>query len=197
MAEFTPEIRQGRPSYVVIDNVYTNPDQVREFALAQPFLEHKQYHKGQRTEQVFRFPGMKERFESAIGAKIKNWNTYGTNGCFQFCTAEDALVYHTDVQQWAGVMFLTPNAPVTCGTTIYRHPSQIAHNTIVVTPELHSGVFAGGFYDSTPFEPVDVVGNVYNRVLLFNANMVHAASQYFGTDKNNSRLFQMFFFDLE
>lgn len=184
------------PSYVVIDNIYVNPDQVRSYALAQTFTEHKQQHKGQRTEAVFRFPGLKQRFETALGRTIINWEKYGTNGCFQFCTAEDALVYHTDQQEWAGVLFLTPDAPVDCGTTIYRPRNRSVNASLTVSPEQHALVFARGFYDSTPFEAVDVIGNVYNRILLFNSKMIRAASKYFGTDASNGRLFQMFFFDV-
>ena len=57
-------------------------------------------------------------------------------------------------------------------------------------------VFRRGFLDSTEFEMVDTVGNVYNRVVLFDAKMIHSASEYFGTTKENGRLFQLFFFDL-
>lgn len=49
--------------------------------------------------------------------------------------------------------------------------------------------------DGTSFEPVDVVGNVYNRLVIFDASCIHSASQYFGTVKENARLWQMFFFD--
>ncbi len=48
-----------------------------------------------------------------------------------------------------------------------------------------------------PFEPVDVLGNVYNRLVIFDASAIHSASQYFGTIKENARLWQMFFFDTE
>lgn len=196
-AVLVPAIRANTlPSYVVIDNIYVNPDQVRDYALAQTFIEHKQPHKGQRTDAVFRFPGLKQRFEAALGRSIINWEKYGTNGCFQFCTAEDALVYHTDQQEWAGVLFLTPDAPVECGTTIYRPRNQRVNADLTISPENHAQVFARGFYDSTPFEAVDVIGNVYNRILLFNSKMIHAASKYFGTDASNGRLFQMFFFDV-
>jgi hypothetical protein len=58
-------------------------------------------------------------------------------------------------------------------------------------------VFKNGFLDSTEFELVDVVGNVYNRLVLFDAKMIHAASNYFGNNLNNGRLFQIFFFDLD
>jgi hypothetical protein len=44
---------------------------------------------------------------------------------------------------------------------------------------------------------VDVLGNVYNRLVIFDASAIHSASQYFGTVKENSRLWQMFFFDTE
>jgi hypothetical protein len=58
-------------------------------------------------------------------------------------------------------------------------------------------VFNSGYYDSTQFDEVDVVGNVYNRIVLFNAKLIHAAPVYFGTNVENGRLFQLFFFDLE
>jgi hypothetical protein len=56
-------------------------------------------------------------------------------------------------------------------------------------------IFAGGFFDRTRFEEVDRIGNVYNRLVLWNAKMIHAASGYFGQTIANSRLFQLFFFD--
>ena len=58
-------------------------------------------------------------------------------------------------------------------------------------------MFKGNFYDKSPWDLVDVVGNVYNRMAIWDAKLVHAASQYFGDNKQNSRLFHMFFFDAE
>ena len=49
--------------------------------------------------------------------------------------------------------------------------------------------------DKTITEPVDSIGNVYNRLVIFNAGLLHSALGYFGYNKNNSRLWQMFFFD--
>ena len=34
--------------------------------------------------------------------------------------------------------------------------------------------------DPTPWEKVDVVGNVYNRLVIWDAHAIHQASQYFG-----------------
>lgn len=181
------------PSFVVIDNVYKDPDTVRKFALEQVFTEHKEYHKGCRTDSVYRFPGLQELFESKLGAKIKNWEKYGTNGCFQYCIAGDQLVYHFDQQEYAGVLFLTPDAPPNTGSSFYR--SNYTHKMKVAENEFNT-VFKNGFLDSTEFEMVDTVGNVYNRVVLFDAKMIHSASCYFGTNKENGRLFQLFFFDI-
>ena len=182
------------PSFLVIDNVYSVPDSVRNFALSQSFHYHPHNHKGKRTESTFLFNGLKDFFESKLGCKIKNWEHYGTNGCFQYCIAGEQLVYHFDAQEYAGVLFLSPDAPPETGTTFYRSKHT---KKMKIQNGDHPIVFKNGFYDSTEFEIVDVVGNVYNRVVLFDARMIHAASCYFGTNMENGRLFQLFFFDLD
>jgi hypothetical protein len=180
------------PSFVVVDNFYNNVDEIREFALEQNFKLHPEYHKGKRTDEVFLFEGVKEQFETILRKKIKNW-TNNVNGCFQSCIGGDQLVYHVDSQDYAGIIFLTPNAPPEGGTTFYRSK----HTKCNKINGDYDIVFKHGFLDSTEFEKIDVIGNVYNRLVLFDAKMIHAASLYFGNDIKNSRLFQMFFFDLE
>ena len=53
------------------------------------------------------------------------------------------------------------------------------------------------FVDPHPYENVDVAGNVYNRLVIFDAHSIHAAQDYFGHDIESGRLWQMFFFDAE
>ena len=53
------------------------------------------------------------------------------------------------------------------------------------------------FYDSTNFELVDRVANVFNRLVIWDAKTIHAANKYFGDEIHNSRFFQLFFFDLK
>jgi hypothetical protein len=183
------------PSLVVVDNFYEDPYSVREFALSKEFKYNPNYHKGKRTDETYLFPGMKERFEQLMGRKIKDWTKYGVHGCFQYCIAGDTLVYHQDLQDYAGVLFLTPNAPPESGTKLFR--SKATKTMSVTTDEDHDKAFSGGFLDKTQFDEVDTVGNVFNRLVLFNSRMIHAAAEYFGTTKENGRLFQLFFFDLE
>lgn len=187
-------LKKDVSSYLVVDNFYENPDAVRSFALSLDFNFHPNYHKGKRTDMCYRFDGLKERFEQLVGRKIINWDNYGCNGCFQYCIDGDQIVYHCDTQQYAGVLFLTPNAPVNAGTALFR---SIHTKKMKVSNEECRIVFQNGFLDSTQFERVDTVGNVYNRLILFDALHIHAACEYFGTTKENGRLFQLFFFDLE
>ena len=194
---YVKKISRTIPSFVVVDNFYENVDFIRKFALSQTYEYHTAYHKGKRTEQVYRFEGLKESFENILNSKIKNWETYGVNGCFQICVGGDQLVYHCDGQEYAGIIFLTPNAPPQTGTSFYRsrHTKKMKCNENDENDE--NIVFKNGYLDSTEFEVVDVVGNIYNRLVLFDSKMFHAASNYFGTNLENGRLFQLFFFDLE
>ena len=194
------------PKIIIVDDIYEDPHKVREFALSCKFVANDKYHKGSRTGNRFLPKGMKELFEKFLNKKITKWKEHGVNGVFQFCTAQDALVYHVDQQSYAAMIYLTPNAPPSCGTSTYRSrrtglrsaPTK-ADAKRLATPQgaLHYQIFRNNFYDKTNLDVVDVMGNVYNRLVIFDAQSIHAASEYFGDKKENARLFQMFFFDAE
>jgi len=176
----------------VVDNFYQDPMGVREFALTQEF-NFSDYHRGRRTENQFEIPGTKEAFENIMGVKISHWmETHGMCGRFQHCTCEDALVYHADAQTWAATVYLTPDAPYECGTSLLAHKKTgIRH----VNTEGSNVIWANKHLDPTPWEHIDVIANVFNRLVIWDAKCPHAASKYFGYDKYDSRLFHMFFFD--
>lgn len=181
----------------IVDNFYRDPDSVREFALAQEYqvnVDGEQGYIGRRTKKQFLFPGLKEEFERIMGRKITRWEEHGMNGRFQTAQAGDPLVFHCDLQSWAGMLYLTPNAPYQTGTTTYAiKGTNIRHRD---QPEVHQAFHPESRnFDRTPFEQIDVFGNVYNRLVIFNAGYLHSASEYFGFNQQNSRLWQMFFFD--
>jgi tetratricopeptide (TPR) repeat protein len=182
-----------KPRLWIVDDFYADPHAVREFALQQEFDPNLDYYKGSRTKDQYIVPGTKEAFEKIIGKKITNWTeTHGMCGRFQYCTAEDALVYHCDGQTLAGMIYLTPDAPFSCGTSLYAHKDTKLRNE---NDFEDINVFEGGYYDKSKFELVDTAGNVFNRLILFDAKCIHSANEYFGTDITNSRLFHLFFFD--
>jgi hypothetical protein len=176
------------PSFLVVDNFYNNADIVRNYALSQEFIFNPNNHKGKRTEIDFHNDSLKNEFERLLGVPIQKWD-YKWNGCFQYCTAEDKLVIHCDVQNYAAIVFLTPDAPPSTGTSFYRHKK-------MKNRHYRENTFTGGHYDFTDFDLVDTVGNVYNRLVIFDAQLIHSATEYFGTSKENGRLFQIFFFDI-
>jgi hypothetical protein len=189
---------------IVVDNFYNKPDAIREYAINNLTFTPSGYHKGQRSDR-FILEGTKEIFEHILGREIYNWNHPNyANGVFQFCTKDDPIVYHVDTQTYAGIVFLSPDAPLTTGTATYK--SKITGATHFTNEEMESDLFnktftgygdAVNFYDGSSFEVVDRVANVYNRLVLFNSKTIHAATEYYGSNINDSRFFHLFFFDVK
>lgn len=187
---------------IVVDNFYANPDLVRNYAINNLNFNNSDYHKGKRSDKPFILNGTLEKFEEILGRKIYNWNNPNyANGRFQYCTSTDPIVYHVDSQNYAAMVYLTPNAPLQTGTATYKsvYTQQTKFNE--THGELYFNTFKGlsnelNFYDKTSFEMVDNIANVYNRLVLFNSKNIHAAVNYFGDNIDNSRFFHLFFFDI-
>jgi hypothetical protein len=193
-----PDYKKHKRIFIV-DNFYKDPDAVREFALQQEFFDDPGYI-GRRTRQQFFLPGTKEAFEDIMGEKITKWEEHGMNGRFQHNWAGEKLVYHCDEQKWAAMIYLSPDAPPECGTTMWRHKKTKIHHNEQINWEGGQGleVFSQRtFLDRTPYEPVDVCGNIYNRLVIFDGGCIHSASEYFGDCLENCRLWHMFFYDAE
>lgn len=188
----------------IVDNFYHDPDLIRKFAIDNLKFNTSGYHKGRRSEK-FILEGTKEKFEQIMGKKIINWEHPDyANGVFQYCTPDDLIVYHSDTQTYAAVVYLTPNAPLGSGTSTYR--SKITGATRFSLEEMNGERFKttfshGGselnFYENLTLEPVDQIANVYNRLVIWDGQSIHAGNGYFGSNINDARFFQLFFFDLE
>ena len=199
-------INKNIPTALIIDNFYNNVDEVRRYALSLNYESEENHGSvGFRCESGRKiYDGTKEYFEHLLNVKIQDdnkvggWN-YSTNGCFQWCPKGTRLVYHCDSQNYAGIVYLTPDAPVNCGTSLLRHKKhKIKDNKIFELDDWHELIENKDnlFTDKTPWEEVDNFGNIYNRLVLFNSYNVHAVNEYFGDNINNSRLFQLFFFNI-
>lgn len=198
---FYSGFQYGHKNLIVVDDFYYEPDMIRNYAINNLNFNNSNYHKGKRSDR-FILNGTKEKLEEILGRRIVNWNVPEyANGVFQYCVASDPIVYHVDTQQFAGVVFLTPDAPLSSGTATYK--SKITGKFRLDGGDSdYEKTFKGiskemNFYDSSTYELVDRIANVYNRLVLWDAKTIHAATQYFGDDINNSRFFQLFFFDVE
>ena len=186
---------------IVIDNFYNNPNVVRDFALKQEFKVHGNY-PGIRT-QSFATEDLKriiEKYVSPFGGKITDFpiaNDELYNGSFQYTTSRDRSWVHIDGHNnWGGVIFLTPNAPLSSGTGFYQYEDGTMD---CIDQELLQNKNITGEYsqDMTKWKLVDQIGNIYNRLILFNSKRFHMSMDYFGKDINDGRLFQVFFFSTE
>jgi hypothetical protein len=195
-----------QPNIIVIDNFYENPDSLREYALG---LEYKPPGNhgavGYRCEYGRKIlDGTKELFEKLLHKTIPHGNNHGewnysTNGCFQWCDGSTRIVYHCDSQKYAGIVYLTPDAPINCGTSFLRHKKyKLRTGEIFTKHDWYDSLLNHNeqHIDKTPWEIVDSVGNIYNRLVIFDAQYIHAVTEYFGETIKNSRLFQLFFFNL-
>ena len=185
----------------VVDDFYEDPMAVRQHALEQYYNDDPGY-LGMRTRKQFFYDGVKEKFEEVLQRRITKWEDYGMNGRFQSNIAGTKLVYHCDSQSWAAAVYLSPDAPYWTGTSFYAvknydagelgSANSIRHNS---HPELDLAFNQHTFVDRSPYELVDTVGNVFNRLVIWDAGLIHSASEYCGWDIASSRLFQIFFFD--
>ena len=190
------------PILLVIDNFYNNPHETREYILKQDFKIRGNY-PGQRTVSYAtpEIQDMIQKWIEPLGGKItrfcldKDDNNY--NGCFQYTTSRDRSWFHVDSwNNWAGVLYMTPDAPLTSGTGLYRYKDGTRFGKEQKERNNEKDISKSS-QDITQWELVDKVGNIFNRLILFNADAFHTSIDYFGHDKDSGRLFQVFFFSTE
>ena len=177
-----------RTNVIITDDFYSNPDSVRQFALQQEFKVCGNF-PGSRTD-TFLNQDVKDTVQSILwnaAGEVTEWNAKeALTGSFEIATAFDRSWIHTDhFNTWAGVCYLTPDAPVSGGTGLYMHKRTGARIASEL-PDYEA-------QDITKWELHDRIGNRYNRLVLYRSDLFHTSLDYFGSDKTNCRLFQLFF----
>ena len=184
------------PAYVVVDDFLDDPDSIRRVALSQRFV--KMHSAGLRTVESFlHLAPYRQKFEELLGRRLTNFDDNAANGRFQLCTAADAIPYHSDSQSCAGVLFLTPGAPLDAGVSFFRSRRSGLRGRCEDSELMAQTFGRGAEFDRSCWDEVDRVGNLYNRLVLFDAHLAHGATAYFGTGLADGRLFQNFFFNVE
>jgi hypothetical protein len=126
---------------------------------------------------------------------INDNNIY--NGAFQYTTSRDRSWVHVDgFNSWAGVLYMTPDAPLSSGTGFYKFKDGTMYESDQKIMDNKKETDKCS-QDLTKWDQVDKVGNIFNRLILFNSKRFHMSLDYFGDSKENGRLFQVFFFSTE
>lgn len=193
-------------SVIITEDFYDNPMAVREHALSQEYQVRGNY-PGIRTIS-FLNDSVKSTINRIISPHAGNVTWWGGEGpenytgCYQITTAADRTWIHADhTTKWAAVLYLTPEAPHTAGTGLFRHKS----SGLFQQPRLPNGTIdsikehtlQGEFQDYTKWELFDVIGNRFNRLAMYRGDYYHASLDYFGKNLQDGRLFQVFFFNTE
>jgi hypothetical protein len=197
---------------VVVDNFFKEPDKIRNFALHQKF----------KRDEISNYPGLRTdclsviepslyneflkkffsiyydfRFEEInwiVEVKFQKTDNHFDSGWIHF---DNDGYLNTKV---AGVIYLTPNAPLQSGTSIYKAKNNVIIPSINAQAK-HSHYYANGNskelkalkeQEKEQFNETINVSNIYNRLISFEAGEYHAAQNYFGED-NESRLILVFF----
>jgi hypothetical protein len=195
----------------IINDFYDNPDAIRQFALAQKY---KFRHEEEGLDYVY--PGCRTQDLHALDASLQamvlkklvsvfhiqehDLMRWAISSSFQSVSEiYKEGVIHTDTNTiFAGVLYLTPNAPLDAGTSLYQKNATFNQERYQKALDQNDERFKSGAiimntdYHSM-FDEVVRVNNVYNTLILYEGDMFHAANKFFGTNLEDSRLAQVFF----
>ena len=121
------------------------------------------------------------------------------NGVFQITNGEHPIVWHSDSQSYAAAVYLTKEAGVGYGTSFWRDKNYGCRRPPNHPLENKIGIKDSDVYTQynllhpDNWELVDRVGSVFNRLVMWDAKLIHSATQY----GNFERLVQLFFFSIK
>lgn len=194
----------------VISDFYTNPDEIRKYALAQKYTychemkDIKYVFPGSRTKEL------RELSQSLYEKVCKKLITvfhipeydvmrWQINTSFQIVEGkyESGLIHQDQNTVFAGVLYLTPDAPLDSGTSLFKknagYDEELYWKVIKENDERFKRKEPIDFSYHSMFDEVVRVNNVYNTLILFEGDIHHCANQFFGETRQNSRLAQVFF----
>ncbi len=195
----------------VIDNFFDDPDAVRQFALSQEFDSPRGSYPGYRSEQIADinprlYNSLNSRVLSLFFDQYKDALDIVVESQFQYIPErfEGGWVHQdVDVNQrnLAGVIYLSPNAPLDAGTSIYRQVTEPDYEDLRLRNEFyHLGEIsdiekyrqARNRFNSN-YEKTLEIKNVYNRCIVYDCLEFHKESAFFGNTKDDARLTIVFF----
>lgn len=195
----------------VIENFYENPDAIRQFALEQEFTYCNEVpsidyvYPGCRTKDLsyldtILFEKICRKLVSVFHNAEHDQMRWLITTSFQSVSEEYAEgVIHTDHNTvFAGVLYLTPNAPLSGGTSLFRKnktfdETKYQQALVENDTRFKAGEITMDTGYHSMFDEIVRVNNVYNTLIIYEGRHYHAANQFFGKTLEDSRLAQVFF----
>lgn len=195
----------------IVENFYEDPDAIRTFALSQKYKFREQMKgvgyvfPGCRTKELSLinkplFENISKKIISLFHNAEHDYMRWVITTSFQSVSAEYGNgVIHTDQNTvFAAVLYLTPNAPLESGTSLFKPNSKFDEEKYQRCLKENDKRFDEGrrvmdtsYHDM--FDEIVRVNNVYNTLILYEGRHYHAANAFFGETLKDSRLAQVFF----
>lgn len=194
----------------VIDNFYENPQAIRDFALKQDFVfrheiaENIPVYPGSRTKDLLEldeilYHKICEKFTSVFHNFKHDLIRWSISTSFQSVTEdfEYGIIHQDHDTVFAGVLFLTPNAPLNSGTSLFKENSSFNQENYIKSLKENDDRFKNNLKINSDyhnmFDEIVRVNNVYNSLIIYEGQHHHAANHFFGKTRETSRLTQVFF----
>lgn len=197
--------------HTIINDFYKDPDAIRKFALSQKFsfltdrTDADYVYPGARTKDLFDLDkklhgDILKKLVSVFHIHEHDYMRWAISTNFQSVSKKYSEgVIHTDHNTiFAAVLFLSPNAPLNAGTSLFKTNKTYAQEKYMQAVEKNDAKFRAGeiIMDTgyhSMFDEVIKVNNVYNSLIIYEGDTFHAANDFFGSSLEDSRLTQVFF----
>ena len=198
---------------ICVDNFYSNPDEVREFALSQDFYSPvPRTWPGSRTKELHLidrifFDQFCNKLFSLFFDLDSSTIDYVVNTSFQLVPPMDpdpmspkntGWVHFDENTIFAGVVFLTPDIELNCGTSIFNLVDENKLDLSTAKEDFFSNKHVGNYdnlisnHRSAYIETIRF-NNIYNRLICFDAECAHGVNNFYSSTE--SRLTQVFFIE--
>lgn len=194
----------------VISDFYENPDEIRKYALAQKYT-----YRHEMKDEDYVFPGSRtkeirelsmslyekicKKFISVFHIPEHDVMRWDISTSFQIVEGEygSGLIHQDQGSVYAGVLYLTPDAPLDAGTSLFRknatYDEALYWKIIKENDEHFKKKEPIDFSYHSMFDEVVRINNVYNTLIIFEGDIHHCANNFFGDTKENARMAQVFF----
>jgi hypothetical protein len=199
-----------KTNYIIIDDIYDNPWEIRQRALE---LEYKKLegstYPGLNSLGFLYNNEMHKNIEGILNTKLENPRDMQA-GYFRISheDADAAQDIHIDPDfDYGGVLFLNPPNQCTnnAGTSFYTHkilgidkgPKNLEEVKQLGFPGYENFVnemIYGDCLDRSKWERYCRIPYKFNRLVLFDSHLWHSHGVNFGNNLQNSRLVQLFFY---
>jgi len=195
---------------IIVDDFYADPQEVRDFALKQDYPDPGEdyTYPGKNSGGSFYSEEIHRRFEEIVDQKL---TPAQQNGYFRISLENDSLRQDVHVDpcwEWGAVLYMSdPKDTIDeGGTSFWMHnktkmefcPTSDEESKIYGYPsrqELWWTTVYGDGLDRSKWTRTLLCPMKFNRLVIFRSNLWHSHNYNFGTDLNNGRLVQLFFFN--